>query len=76
MRNYYKTNSHYLTYTSSLKNVRRMYFLSSGVKGLPGDEPLPSMDKWVENHGQEKGKMKTCKTMVKRGKDEPWLGSL
>ena len=34
MRNYYKTNSHYLTYTSSLKNVGRMYFLSLGVKGL------------------------------------------
>ena len=34
MRNYYKTNSHYLTYTLSLKNVGRMYFLSLGVKGL------------------------------------------
>ena len=38
MRNYYKTNSHYLTYTSSLKNVGRMYFLSLGVKGLKGCE--------------------------------------
>ena len=36
MRNYYKTNSHYLTYTSSLKNVGRMYFLSLVVKGLIG----------------------------------------
>ena len=34
MRNYYKTNSHYLTYTLSLKNVGRIYFLSLGVKGL------------------------------------------
>ena len=34
MRNYYKTNSHYLTYTLSLKNVGRMYVLSLGVKGL------------------------------------------
>ena len=34
MRNYYKSNSHYLTYTSSLKNVGRMYLLSLGVKGL------------------------------------------
>ena len=36
MRNYYKTNSHYLTYTLSLKNVGRMYFLSLVVKGLTG----------------------------------------
>ena len=28
------TNYRYLTYTLSLKNVGRMYFLSSGVKGL------------------------------------------
>ena len=30
----YATNSRYLTYTFSLSKVGRMYFLSSGVKGL------------------------------------------
>ena len=34
MRNDFLTNSHNLTYTLSLTNVGRMYFLSIGVKGL------------------------------------------
>ena len=34
MKDDYNTNSHYTTYTFYLQKVRRMYFLSSGVKGL------------------------------------------
>ena len=34
MKDDYTTNPHYLTYTFSLYKVGRMYFVSSGVKGL------------------------------------------
>ena len=34
MKDDYTINSHYLTYTFSLQEVGRMYFVSSGVKGL------------------------------------------
>ena len=34
MKDDFNTNSHYLTYAFSLLKVGRMYFLSSGVKGL------------------------------------------
>ena len=34
MKNDYMANSRYLTYTLSLTNVGRMYFLSLGVRGL------------------------------------------
>ena len=34
MKDDYNTNSRYTTYAFSLEKVRRMYFLSSGVKGL------------------------------------------
>ena len=34
MKDDFNTNSHYLTYAFSLQKVGRMYFLSSGVKGL------------------------------------------
>ena len=34
MKDYYTTNPCYLTYTFSLYKVGRMYFVSSGVKGL------------------------------------------
>ena len=34
MRDDYTTNSHYLTHTFLFRKVRRMYFLSLGVKGV------------------------------------------
>ena len=34
MKDDYTTNSHYITYTFSLYEVGRMYFLDLGVKGL------------------------------------------
>ena len=34
MANYYSIDPHYLTYIFLLKKFARMYFLSSGVKGL------------------------------------------
>ena len=34
MKDDYTTNPRYLTYTFSLYKVGRMYFVSSGVKGL------------------------------------------
>ena len=42
MKDDYTINSHYLTYTFSLQEVGRMYFVSSGVKGLRAERECVS----------------------------------
>ena len=72
MRNYYKTNSHYLTYTSSLKNVGRMYFLSLGVKGLIGTifkvwvPMITNWQKWTDHMVDKMMKWENLQNILER----------
>ena len=53
MKEYYTTNSHYLTYTFLFRKVGRIYFLNLGVKGLKEQRNWEAFIIWMGGGGDQ-----------------------